>query len=114
MSLNFTAYSNPGNFVRIATRLLPWLWGSTAFAFAVGLLGTFAAPPDYQQGETVRIMYIHVPAAWTAMLAYTFMAVFALGSLVWRHPLSDAAQKAAGAAWRGFHLYLPRHRLPLG
>jgi heme exporter protein C len=95
LKLSFTAYSNPGNFLRIAAKLLPWLWGSTAFAFALGLFGTFAAPPDYQQGETVRIMYIHVPAAWTAMLAYTFMAVSALGSLVWRHPLADATQKAA-------------------
>lgn len=102
LKLNFTAYSNPGNFVRIAAKLLPWLWASTAFAFVVGLLGTFAAPPDYQQGETVRIMYIHVPAAWTAMLAYTFMAVSALGSLVWRHPLSDAAQKAAAPLGAAF------------
>src|SRR3954467_10689413 len=102
LKLNFTAYSNPGNFVRIAAKLLPWLWGSTALAFVLGLLGTFAAPPDYQQGETVRIMYIHVPAAWTAMLAYTFMAVSALGSLVWRHPLSDAAQKAAAPLGAAF------------
>ncbi|MBR0914948.1 heme ABC transporter permease [Bradyrhizobium japonicum] len=95
LKLSFTAYSNPGNFLRIAAKLLPWLWGSTTFAFALGLFGAFAAPPDYQQGETVRIMYIHVPAAWIAMLAYTFMVASALGSLVWRHPLADAAQKAA-------------------
>lgn len=95
MKFSLSAYCNPGNFLRPAAKLLPWLWGSTGCAFALGLLGTFTAPPDYQQGETVRIMYIHVPAAWTAMLAYTLMAVSALGSLVWRHPLADAAQKAA-------------------
>ncbi|MEY9161589.1 heme ABC transporter permease [Bradyrhizobium japonicum] len=95
MKLSFAAYSNPGNFVRIAAKLLPLLWASTVFAFALGLFGAFSAPPDYQQGETVRIMYIHVPAAWTAMLAYAVMAVSALGSLVWRHPLADASQKAA-------------------
>ena len=104
LKVSFTAYSNPRNFLSIAARLLPWLWGSTAFAFALGLFGTFAAPPDYQQGETVRIMYIHVPAAWTAMLAYTFMAISALGSLVWRHPLADAAQKAAAPLGAGFTL----------
>src|SRR6516162_9138828 len=102
LKLSFTAYSNPGNFLRIAAKLLPWLWGSTAFAFALGLFGTFAAPPDYQQGETVRIMYIHVPAAWTAMLAYTFMAMSALGSLVWRHPLADATQRAAAPLGAAF------------
>src|SRR3954449_474890 len=93
LKLSFIAYSNPGNFMRIAAKLLPWLWGSTAFAFALGLFGTFAAPADYQQGETARIMYIHVPAAWTAMLAYTFMAVSALGSLVWRHPLRSEERR---------------------
>src|SRR6185312_11484353 len=86
----------------IAAKLLPWLWGSTALAFGLGLFGTFVAPPDYQQGDTVRIMYIHVPAAWTAMLAYTFMAVSALGSLVWRHPLADATQKAAAPLGAAF------------
>ncbi|WP_407176324.1 heme ABC transporter permease [Bradyrhizobium sp. STM 3562] len=102
MKQSFSAYSNPGNFVRVAAKLLPLLWGSTAVAFAIGLFGTFDAPSDYQQGETARIMYIHVPAAWTAMLAYTFMAVSAFGSLVWRHPLADAAQKAAAPLGAAF------------
>jgi heme exporter protein C len=102
LKLSFTVYSNPGNFLRIAAKLLPWLWGSTVFAFALGLFGTFDAPPDYQQGETARIMYIHVPAAWTAMLAYTLMAMSALGSLVWRHPLADATQKAAAPLGAAF------------
>ncbi|WFU74118.1 heme ABC transporter permease [Bradyrhizobium sp. CB2312] len=102
MKQSFSAYSNPGNFVRVAAKLLPLLWGSTAVAFAIGLFGTFDAPSDYQQGETARIMYIHVPAAWTAMLAYTFMAMSAFGSLVWRHPLADAAQKAAAPLGAAF------------
>jgi heme exporter protein C len=76
----------------------------TIFAFALGLFGTFIAPSDYQQGETVRIMYIHVPAAWAAMLAYTLMTVSALGSLVWRHPLADAAQKGAAPLGAAFTL----------
>ena len=55
----------------------------------------FAAPEDFQQGITVRIMYIHVPFAWLAMMCYTIMAVSALGTLVWRHPLADVALKTA-------------------
>lgn len=102
MRASLTAYGNPGNFLRIVARLLPWLWSSTILAFALGLFGTFSAPSDYQQGETVRIMYIHVPAAWVAMLAYTVMTVSALGSLVWRHPLADAAQKGAAPLGAAF------------
>ena len=63
---------------------------------------SFAAPPDYQQGETVKIMYLHVPAAWMATFVYAVMAAAALGTLVWRHPLADAAQKAAAPLGAGF------------
>jgi heme exporter protein C len=60
------------------------------------------SPADYQQGNTVRIMYIHVPAAWLAMFCYATMALSALGTLVWRHPLADAAQKAAAPLGAAF------------
>ena len=63
MKAIFTTYSNPTNFLQIAVKLLPWLWSLTALVFALGLFGTFTAPPDYQQGEMVRFIYIHVPAA---------------------------------------------------
>ena len=63
---------------------------------------SFAAPPDYQQGETVKIMYMHVPAAWLSTFIYGVMAAAALGTLVWRHPLADAAQKAAAPLGAGF------------
>jgi heme exporter protein C len=90
------AYANPANFMRLSARILPWLSACTAACLAAGLYMTFfVAPADYQQGETVRIMYVHVPAAWIASFAYLMMAVSALGTLVWRHPLADAAQKAA-------------------
>jgi heme exporter protein C len=89
-------YANPTFFLGLAGRLLPWLAGATALTLAIGLWGAFFyAPADYQQGETVRIMYIHVPSAWLAMFCYATMAASALGTLVWRHPLADAAQKAA-------------------
>ena len=87
--------ANPTRFLAVADRLVPWLAGAAAVLLAVGLLLAFRAPADYQQGITVRIMYIHVPFAWLAMLCYTLMAVAALGTLVWRHPLADVALKTA-------------------
>ena len=74
-----------------------------AILFALGLyLALFVAPPDYQQGDSVRIMYVHVPAAILAMGCYAFMAVAALGTLVWRHPLADVAAKSAAPLGAAF------------
>jgi heme exporter protein C len=97
--------ANPAVFNALADRLLLPLAVLTIMAFAFGLHGAFfASPADYQQGETVRIMYIHVPAAWLAMFAYAGMAASALGTLVFRHPLADVAQKAAAPLGAGFTL----------
>ena len=87
-------YANPANFLRLANALIPWTAGATATLFAIGLWGAFGAPADYQQGETVRIMYIHVPSAWLSMGCYSLMALSALGTLIWRHPLADVSAKA--------------------
>jgi heme exporter protein C len=96
-------YASPANFIRLSGVLIPASALVTGLLFAVGLyLAWFVAPPDYQQGETVRIMYLHVPAAWLAMLIYAVMTSAALGTLVWRHPLADAAQKAAAPLGSGF------------
>jgi heme exporter protein C len=73
-------------------------------SLAVGLVLGFRAPPDYQQGETVRIMYVHVPSAWLALGIYTLLAISALGTLVWRHPLADVAAKAAAPIGAAFCL----------
>jgi heme exporter protein C len=62
------------------------------------------APEDYQQGQTVKIMYVHVPAAWIAMGGYTLMALSALGTLVWKHPLADVSQKAMAPLGAAFTL----------
>jgi heme exporter protein C len=98
-------YANPANFLRLARVLIPFSATFTALSLCVGLyLAWFVAPPDYQQGETVRIMYLHVPAAWLAMMIYVVMTSAALGTLVWRHPLADAAQKAAAALGASFTL----------
>ncbi|KRD49975.1 heme ABC transporter permease [Ensifer sp. ENS10] len=91
----FSDLANPTRFLALADRLLPWLAGLTAVFFVVGLWLSFATEGDYQQGETVRIMYVHVPAAWLSMMCYSVMALAALGTLVWRHPLADVSSRAA-------------------
>ena len=88
--------ANPTRFLSIVDRVVPWLTALTLLLLGYGLyLALFVAPPDYQQGETVKIMFIHVPAAWLAMFGYTLIAIAALGTLIWRHPLADVAAKAA-------------------
>lgn len=88
-------YANPARFMTLSGTLLPWLAGAAVLLIAAGLYLGFTVPPDYQQGDTVRVMFIHVPAAWTAMMAYGLMAVASLVGLVWRHPLADTAAKSA-------------------
>lgn len=88
--------ANPGRFMAASARVLPWLAGASAVLFAAGLALSLAySPADYQQGEAVRIMYVHVPAAWIAMAAYATMAGAALVAFVWRHALADVAAEAA-------------------
>ena len=100
-----TRLANPGAFMRFSRLALPPLaLGAAAFAVYGQYLAWFASPADYQQGETVRIMYIHVPAAWMALFFYGIMAAAALGTLVWRHPLADVAQRAAAPIGAAFTL----------
>jgi heme exporter protein C len=96
--------ANPHRFLAFARALVPALALIAAVLLALGLVLGFRAPPDYQQGETVRIMFIHVPAAWIALGAYTLMAISALGTLVWRHPLADVSAKAAAPIGAAFSL----------
>jgi heme exporter protein C len=101
--ISFSSLANPTVFLGLVRRVLPWLLGASALLLAAGLyLAFFVAPPDYQQGETVKIMYIHVPAAWLSMFAYAVMTSASLGVLVWRHPLADAAQKTAAPLGAAF------------
>ncbi len=98
-----TALANPARFSAFEARALPWLSGFTALMMALGLyLGLVVAPADYQQGETVRIMFLHVPSAWLGMMGYTVMAAASLGVLIWRHPLADVAAKAAAPLGAAF------------
>ena len=107
--------ANPSVFLRWSGAALPFIAGAAAVLSGVGLyMAWFVAPADYQQGETVRIMFLHVPAAWLALFFYALMAASAIGTLVWRHPLADVSQKAAAPDRRRLHADLPRHRRALG
>src|SRR6201986_1537689 len=88
-------YANPAVFMRLSGALLPWISGAAAIALVAGLYLGFHVPPDYQQGMTVTIMFVHVPAAIVAESAYGLIAIASLFSLVWRHPLADTAARAA-------------------
>src|SRR6202030_1004556 len=87
--------ANPSLFLKFANRTIPWLGGLTVIVFAYGIDQAMLAPDDYQQGATVKIMFLHVPSAWLGMLGWGVMSVAALGTLVWRHPLADVAATAA-------------------
>jgi heme exporter protein C len=96
--------ANPSRFLALVARLLPWLTAATLLAFAAGGVAAYLAPDDYQQGATVKIMFIHVPAAWLGIFAWVLMSIAALGTLVWRHPLADVAGKAAAPIGAAFTL----------
>src|ERR1700721_1335726 len=87
--------ANPSRFLKFANNTVPWLSGLTVLGFAYAIDQAMAAPDDYQQGATVKIMFLHVPSAWLGMLGWGVMSVAALGTLVWRHPLADVAAKGA-------------------
>ena len=90
-------FANPGRFLRLAARVQPWLTWPALLITAAGLLGgLFLSPADYQQGDAVRIMYVHVPAAWLASAGYAALAAASFVSIVWRHPLADLAAAEIG------------------
>ncbi len=100
---SLTQLANPARFLQFSARLLPWPAAIAGVLFALGLyLAFLVAPADYQQGDSVRIMYVHVPAAILAMGCYALMAVSALGTLVWRHPLADVSARAAAPIGAAF------------
>ena len=103
--LSLWSLANPTRFLALAKVLIPIFAVIAVVLGSVGLYLVFAvAPDDYQQGQTVKIMYVHVPAAWIAMGGYTLMALSALGTLVWKHPLADVSQKAMAPLGAAFTL----------
>jgi len=99
-----TDLANPSRFLKFADGVIVWLAGLTVLGLAFGIAQAMLAPDDYQQGATVKIMYLHVPSAWLGMLCWGVMSVAALGTLVWRHPLADVAAKAAAPIGAAFTL----------
>jgi heme exporter protein C len=98
-----TRLANPARFMRVSGIILPWLGVATAVVLAAGLAWSLIiAPPDYQQGESVRIMFIHVPSAWMALSVYLFVAVASAVALVSRHPLAEIAAQAAAPIGAAF------------
>src|SRR5204862_7134797 len=100
-----TRFANPARFMRVSAVVLPSLGGASAGVLALGLVWSLVlAPPDYQQGESVRIMFVHVPAAMMAQAVHYLIAAASLVALVWRHPLADIAGQAAAPIGAGFTL----------
>jgi heme exporter protein C len=87
----FHRFGSPVWFYKISGKLLPWLSGIFLLLFIPGMyMALFTAPADYQQGESFRIMYVHVPAAWMSMFIYVAMALCAAISLIWRMKIANA------------------------
>jgi len=97
--------ANPNRFMQWSGKLLPVSAIATALLIGVGTyLALFVAPADYQQGDAVRIMYVHVPSAWMASFVYAVIAVSSAVALIWRHPLADIAARESAPLGAGFTL----------
>jgi heme exporter protein C len=96
-------YANPAAFGCLSGQILPWTAGASAILLALGLyFALFSSPPDYQQGESVRIMYVHVPAAIMSEVIYGMMAAAAAVGIIWKHALADLFVKAAAPLGAAF------------
>lgn len=101
----FHRFANPTRFLKLSKVIEPWALAIMVLCLAGGLYyALFSSPVDYQQGHTVRIMYIHVPSAWMAMFCYLAMALASAVALIWKHQLADIAAKATAPIGAGFTL----------
>ena len=101
--LFFHKLASPKHFYRISGALIPWLATITAILLLAGLyLGLFVAPPDYQQGQSYRIIFVHVPSAWMSMFIYTFMAVLSAIYLIWNIKLADVMARSSAVLGASF------------
>ncbi len=98
-----TKYASPMHFYLLVNRLIPWLGWSAAILFILGLYGAFFyAPADYQQGESFRIIYVHVPSAWMSMFVYMVMAGAGAAGLIWKTKVSDAVARSCAPLGASF------------
>ena len=101
--LTFHKFASPKHFYSLSGRLVPWLTVLTLLLLVSGLyLGLFVAPPDYQQGQSYRIMFVHVPSAWMSLFVYTFMAVLSGIYLIWNIKLADVMIRSSAALGASF------------
>ena len=99
----FDSLANPTRFRTVSAVIRPFCFWAAAIFFIFGLyLALLASPPDYQQGDAVRIMYVHVPAAWLGLSSYLGLGLCALFYIVWRHPLANIAARAIAPIGAGF------------
>jgi heme exporter protein C len=97
--------ANPTRFMALSAVVMPLVAGAAAIVLAIGMYQAFfVAPVDYQQGHTVKIMFVHVPSAWLGMMGYALIALSSFGYLVFRHPLADVSAKAAAPIGAAFTL----------
>ena len=98
-----TKFASPMHFYNLVNRLTPWLGWAAAILFIVGLYGAFFyAPADYQQGESFRIIYVHVPSAWMSMFVYMVMAMSGAAGLIWKTKVSDAIARSSAPLGASF------------
>ncbi len=96
-------FSSPKNFYQMSAKLIPWFaWSSLLLMLAGLYYGLIVAPADYQQGESYRIIYVHVPAAWMSMFIYMVMATSGAIGLIWRIKLSDMIASASAPIGAAF------------
>lgn len=89
-------FANPARFLRLSAKLYPWCLAFTILCLGIAIpWALFFSPADYQQGESVRIMYVHVPSAWMALFIYLVMALASASALIWKHPIGDMLAKSA-------------------
>ena len=99
----FNYLANPTRFRKIATFILPFLEVICLLSLGYGLyLALLVSPPDYQQGDAVRIMYVHVPSAWLALSSYLLLGICSFFFLIWRHPLAEIAARSIAPIGTGF------------
>ena len=109
--LFFHKTGSPPWFYRFSGLLIPWLWAGFIGLTAIGLyLGLVVAPADYQQGESVRIMYLHVPAAWMSMMIYGLMAIWGFIALVWRIRIMEVLIISSAPIGAAFTIIDPGHQ----
>ncbi|MDZ4350027.1 MAG: heme ABC transporter permease [Xanthomonadaceae bacterium] len=99
----FHKLGSPPYFFRFAGAWIPWLWALAVGMMAWGLwLALYQAPADYQQGDSARILYLHVPSAWMSLFIYALMAFYAAIALIWRIKLCEALAMACAPIGAAF------------